>query len=342
MKILSLFCLCCCTLLSTAQSKLIPIINGSFDKPPLEDKQIYGWLGCYGTHGAPAELLHRAGSWLGTDTRPAAGDGMIGLGLYDQGQRSFVVQLLPRPLEPGATYRLSVQSRVPNQWPKSFRMNTNAASFMHWPHLGVYLGSEFCESLERVALTEPIINYDWLTYEIVFTVPPGRSRTFLALGPEYDPNSPEYYNAYLLIDEVSNLEQLAAGKQSLELETEPELLAAVELGRELQLKPGNLLLDYGQYIAYRPDSEMLPQQGLNVLRNVIVQTLYRQGKVDLIIKNRPGKRLNKRRKLLKEWLDQEFPKVGGIEVRIQEGEVKPALYQYENLDFFFTLTFVEQ
>ena len=45
---------------------------------------------------------------------------------------------------------------------------------------------------------------------------------------------------------------------------------------------------------------------------------------------------------MKEWLDQEFPKVGGIEVRIQEGEVKPALYQYENLDFFFTLTFVEQ
>lgn len=343
MRLLLLLCCCCWTVLSSAQStRLTPIINGSFDAPPMEDRQIYGWLGCYGTHGAPAEQLHRETTWQGTEARPAGGDGMMGLGLYDKGQRSFVVQLLPRPLEPGATYRITLQSRVPKQWPKSFRMNTDAASFLHWPHVGIYLGSEFCEALERVAVTDPVISYDWRTYDIVFTVPPGRARNFLAIGPEYDPNAPDYYNAYLLIDEVSNLEQLATDESVVQQEAEPELVAAVELGRELQLKPGNLLLEFGTYIGYKVGSDEISSKGLNVLRNVISQTLYRQGRIELVLKEQPGIRLNRRRKLLKAWVDEEFPKVGGIIVTMQEGKVDPALFQYENPDFFFKLTFVEQ
>ena len=307
--------------------------NPGFEEPaPGDDARPYGWMNCYDAFGAPLDLHHVQINTHRTKTAPHEGLGYAGMGLYQEGQRALTFQLLDRPLTPGVTYRIGLRARVPKQYPDNFQVNVNRKSPIRPAMLGVFIGDDFCNTPKMVAVTPPVVTMDWQFYQLEFVAPEGRNR-FVGIGITEDPQYPNPYNAYLVVDAVTPIQYVRAPGVDNPV-ADNDYVRAVNLSNEIRPDAHQMLLKYGQHLVFHEDGETMNEIGLRVLRNVLKQTVYQSGTIELVIRRNSDEDNWKRERWLREWIEDRFPQTENITLRVAHPRENPTRFQYANADFY--------
>ena len=311
------------------------LMNAGFEEPDNDKARPFGWMNCYDLYGAPIDLHHASHNSYRTKTKAYNGLGFAGLGLYEEGQRTLSFQLLDRPLTPGVTYSIGVRARVPKQYPDNFMVNVGRKSKIRAAGIGLFLGTDFCNTPEVVVVSPPVITRDWQHYQLEFTAPADGSN-FLGIGLVPDPGHPEPYNAYVIIDEITPITYVRGAGEAATA-TDMEYVKAVNYGAEIQPNVSEVLYEFGDRMIFDEDGSTMSETSLRVLRNILKQTIYKQGAIELVIRQpdtdgewSPGQR----ERWLKKWIDDRFPQTENIQLRVASGRENPTRYQYANRDFY--------
>lgn len=196
-----------------SQGNVIMLQNPSFEGIPAEGtmngKLPDGWYDC----GFPGESIPDVhpkpnGGAFQVTTLPADGNTYLGLIVRDNDTWEAISQRLSGPLMAGKTYSFSISLCRSLTYISASRNSPNLINFATPITLRIWGGDGYCSKKEMLAVSDPVINDKWKKYD--FNLTPTTDYQYLILEAFYRTPTPFPYNGNLLMDNASNLVEVAS------------------------------------------------------------------------------------------------------------------------------------
>ncbi|MEP6646719.1 MAG: hypothetical protein ABJC12_06495 [Saprospiraceae bacterium] len=176
-----------------------PRAGGQYS-PPIKD-----WYDC-GLQRFPEETppdIHPVSSYAWqVSLKPYDGNTYLGLVVRYSATYESVSQKLDYPMAVGKCYSMSIFLARSNQYLSGTpRSNTTLENFTQPAILRIWGGNTFCEQVELMAESEPVVNTEWKQYDFQFH--PSKYYTYITLEAYYTDSTKVAYNGHVLVDNCS-------------------------------------------------------------------------------------------------------------------------------------------
>lgn len=182
---------------------VIRLANPSFEGTPRPGTLPDGWTNCGFERESPPDT--QPGHFRVT-RKAYDGKTYLSMVVRDNGTNESISQRLNDTMQAGKCYLLKVmlsRSDIFKSPTPDFR---DSLDFTVPTVLRIYGGTSPCSKLELLAETAPVNHFKWMEYE--FILKPRSNYTHIVLAAEYEDLNKRFYNGHILLDHLSDIEEI--------------------------------------------------------------------------------------------------------------------------------------
>lgn len=209
-KIRFLSFLAVCLPLNIFSQSDILLENSSFEGNAAAGKTPWGWFDCGSPGNSPTDLHDANSSFFNVEIYPADGVTCLGMVTREDGTIEGVGQKLAHPLKKDQWYRLSFYACYNQDLSSMSQTSQTIVSFSNPVVIVISGGNNPCESLETLAISDPIDQVPWNRISLLFK--PNQDLNYITIQSEFDPNFFIHYNGNVLMDDLSFIQAIPASQ----------------------------------------------------------------------------------------------------------------------------------
>lgn len=189
---------------------LIRLTNPSFEGTPKPGTLPDGWTDCGFDRESPPDT--QPGSF-GVTRKAYDGKTYLSMVARENGTWESVSQQLSNTLDSGRCYLMSAILSHSDELKSPISMGSFSDStvFKTPIVLRVYGGNSLCDKLELLAESSPVDHFKWMEYELLFK--PNSNYTHIVLAAEFEDIHKRFYNGHILMDHLSDIEEVVCGER---------------------------------------------------------------------------------------------------------------------------------
>ncbi len=135
----------------------------------------------------------------------------LGMVVRDNGTNESISQQLSGTIKSGKCYRLKLVLSRSDVFQSSTFDYRGTADYKVPAVLRVYGGTSSCDKLELLAASTPVDHFKWKKYELILK--PRSNYTHIVLAAEYEDNNKWFYNGHILVDHLSDIEEVVCDER---------------------------------------------------------------------------------------------------------------------------------